>query len=155
GVVPAAAGLKRDQLLYRAGQASVRSAGWFWPGTAGALGIAATALGTLLWFQPAPQRVRETCYVRVEVPAATEVVHASAWAPGLNSTHVTVDDSGPVPAPYYKLQEQLLRWGLDALPSPPPDRVVAPPPKPDARLASPDVPDWLWFGRLFKLGEPL
>jgi len=101
--------LRRDVLMYRAGRASARR--WGWPlATLGATTLAAV-LGILLLIRPAPIVVEHVVYLptpeiekeRATPPNNPEVAgkQADAWQR------------------YLRMQEHVLRRGLDGLPPPP------------------------------------
>lgn len=115
-LAPREPGLDRDALLFRAGQASVRR-GLLWPATAAVSAIAAAALGTILLLQPPPQTVVTTIHVRVEAPAPSPSPSPQVAEPGDPVVETSVPDDMP---PHRRLQEHLLRWGLDGLGQPAP-----------------------------------
>jgi hypothetical protein len=114
GLAPAPAVLDRDRLMFRAGVAASRRPGWLWPGAAGVLGVATATLAVLLAVRPGPVVV-ERVVIR-EVPGRAEPqrqqavpaqgTHEPSWGRGVG--------------PYFQIQEQLLRHGLDGVPVPPP-----------------------------------
>jgi len=127
-LVPAPGRIDRDQLLYRAGQASVRPRPWLWPTTTGLFAIVATILGTALAVQSRPAPVERIVYVSVPQPAAqTKTEPMSSGAPTAivsrsNSSGLDSEDSWPGSIGYLKERNLVVRWGADALPPP----VVAP-----------------------------
>ena len=156
GLAPAAGGLNRDQLLFRAGQASVRR-GWGWPGATGVMTCAAAVLGALLVLRPAPQGVHETHYVRIEPAPSPPATGSPIPADVASQPAVPAEERPVLQTSYVKLQSQVLRWGLDALPSPPGPATVEPPLTVNQLLGNPpptpEPPSW--FDRLLKRGEPL
>jgi hypothetical protein len=155
-LAPAAGGLNRDQLLFRAGQASVRR-GWGWPCATGVMTGAAAVLGAILVLRPAPQGVQATHYVLVERPASesSAVVSDPAASRGSTLPPATTGEPQHLQTSYFKLQNQVLRWGLDALPSPPAPATAEPPLTLNQLLGNPPpVPETpSWFDRLLKRGE--
>lgn len=102
---PATGGLDRDQLMYRAGQESMRGRPWLWPGVTAALTVAVAVLGTLLAARPA---LREVVHVYVESPdPPTQVVKqeppASEALPPAAPRETVV-----VRGDYLRLREELL-----------------------------------------------
>jgi hypothetical protein len=124
---PREAALDRDALFFRAGQASARTR-WLWPAATAASSLAAVVLAAVVAFQPPPQAAERVVYVPVERPA-----------PAPRPSAVTAAEERPEPAgppseqipAYHRLQEHLLRWGLDGLGQP-----AAPAPAPET---TPDV----------------
>jgi hypothetical protein len=118
GLAPRAGGLDRDRLMFRAGRASAPRS-WAWPLATAASTAAAVALGVLLWArpEPAPRVVERVVHLPAERPQP-----AGPEAPG---TAPESEASPPLPpdyggrSPYLRLQEHLLRWGLEGLPAPP------------------------------------
>ncbi len=123
-LVPSRSTLDRDRLMFHAGQVSARSrspARWVWPSIAATLTIVAVGEGALLAIRPEPRVVERLVIVR-EPPAPP------ADGPG---PVVILRENPPVPSPDsepswpsasdpLRLRRQVLRFGLDALPEPPP-----------------------------------
>lgn len=82
GLQPASR-LDREELLFRAGQESMRRGPlgrhgrWFWPSSAGALALACTGLITALIVQGEPQIIHRTQYVNVYEPPEPTSLFAS------------------------------------------------------------------------------
>jgi hypothetical protein len=120
-------GVDRDDLLFRAGQASVpRPRRWPWLLASALSTSAALALGAvLLWRPPTVHTVERVVIVTVErqvrVPAepAPPIAPPTADPPDVPPESAT--PAGPHAA-HRHLQEQLLRWGLDGLGMPPPSQ---------------------------------
>jgi len=112
---PADAGIDRDALLFRAGQASMRRGHWVWPGIAAGLAI---CLAAALLHRPAPREVDRILYVPakapVQTPPATPAVEATPaapiWPDGTAWTAVALRTS------YLKLRQAVVDRGLDGLP---------------------------------------
>jgi hypothetical protein len=106
----------RDALLYRAGRASVHG-GWGWPMATVLSSVVAVVLAGVLVMR-SPQVV----YIPVERPAPT-----LDEAPPISTEPTAIREPVALEelTPYQRLQEHLLRWGLDGLPTPPP--VESPP----------------------------
>jgi hypothetical protein len=115
---PAAGRLDRDQLLFRAGQASMRRGHWLWPGATAVLAVLAVTLGLFAFWPRPPQRIE---YVLVQPP---EPVPAPASAGG-DRTSLSEEDTPPAaqantrqqsPLSYYELEQLVSRWGIEAMP---------------------------------------
>ncbi|MFO0841751.1 MAG: hypothetical protein U0797_05030 [Gemmataceae bacterium] len=107
-LAPREPALDRDATLFRAGRASA-TRGWLWPAAAAASSLTAVLLGGALYLQPPPQAV--TVETRV------------AFEPAYPAVEVIPREESPVYEglpPHRRLQEHLLRWGLDGLEPPPP-----------------------------------
>jgi hypothetical protein len=121
GLTPRVHGLDREALLFRAGRASAPRP-WAWPLATAAAMLTAAVLGGILLTRPGPpprERTVHIVVVRPETPAPQEPTPDPPPAP------VDAVSPGAVTR-YRRLQEHLLRWGLDGLPTPPP----APPREP-------------------------
>jgi hypothetical protein len=115
-LAPCESNVDRDTLLYQAGRASVRRR-WLWPvATMGSM-LTACALAMVLVLRPAPVVERI-----VHVPVPVPVNDTPPDSP------IVVSEEPPVVypvvqedlSPRHRLQEHLLRWGLDGLePAPP------------------------------------
>src|SRR5215831_14138364 len=68
-LVPVPGRIDRDQLLFRAGQASVRSRPWLWPAATALSAVVAVVLGTVLALRPAPATVERVVYLPLHQPA--------------------------------------------------------------------------------------
>src|SRR5439155_12790155 len=77
-LVPVPGRIDRDQLLFRAGQASVRTRPWLWPTSTALLAVVASVLGTALIMRPAPAPVDRIVYVPVPQPAGMSPAPASS-----------------------------------------------------------------------------
>ena len=123
-LVPVPGRIDRDQLLFRAGQASVRTRPWLWPTSTALLAVVATVLGTALVMRPAPAPVDRIVYVPVPQPAGmssapTSSAVVSTTSPGALSS---IGDAGNLWASsteYLQQRNQAIRWGVEALPPTP------------------------------------
>ncbi|MBV9126188.1 MAG: hypothetical protein JO112_22800 [Planctomycetes bacterium] len=123
GLQPLPGKLNRDQLLFRAGQASGRR-GWLWPSAAGALALVAAGLAATLVAHPVPPRVERIVYVHVPAQVLPPTPAESSFPRKRTLSPASVADRPPaLPGDYLKLRDQVLCWGVDALPQSP-----APPP---------------------------
>jgi hypothetical protein len=130
-LAPAPARLDRDRLLYRAGQVSARRTGWLWPATAAAVvALAAGALTGALALRPGPQTVERIVVVNKAMPAPLPVPPRlppqappekpqAAPVPPVQSLSAEAVARETFPEGYLRLRDQVLRWGVDALPSRP------------------------------------
>ena len=126
-LAPRPPALDRDRILFDAGRASAPRP-WFWRMTAATTTSCAIVLAAVLIFRPIPVPVDRVVYVQV-------AVQPSQLAPPKEDpipSPAPAESEPPEPAyswpttPYTRLEDRLLRWGLDGLgePSPPP---AAPP----------------------------
>ncbi len=135
---PSPPALDRDRLLFNAGQASV-SRPWLWR-IAAASTAAAVVLAAILILRPAPPPVERVVYVRVEPapqppPPKTEAQSLPPSAPAESEPPAAPPLYSSPSTPYTRLEDRVLRWGLDGLaePAPPP---AAPPETLDSLLKS-------------------
>jgi hypothetical protein len=122
-LVPIPAALDRDRLMFQAGRAAPAGFHWGWPAATGILAAVAAALALVMILRPPV--VTETVVVRSPVESAP-APPPSKTAPELSEGPEIVALAPPAgqaeslaPAGYLRLQEQILHWGLDALPSGP------------------------------------
>jgi len=127
-LLPAASSFDRDRLFFRAGQAKPSSRRW--PITAGVLALVAGTLGTLQVLRPEPPTLERVVYVRVPVALSEFPPEASQPAPALVPAFVTTFE----PDSFFRLRDQVLRGGLDALPEPTPFPAAGPPARPTTLL---------------------
>jgi hypothetical protein len=117
GLAPAASRVDRDALMFRAGAASVRagrarSTPRLWPALVASLAVLALGEGVLLARRPVV--VERVVVAQAPAPAvsAAEALPASPPAASAIAT--------PPATPAGRLEWQLARYGLDALPAAPP-----------------------------------
>ncbi len=122
-LAPAPAALDRDRLMFQAGRSAPAGCHWGWPVATGVLAVAAAALVLVMVMRPPV--VTETVVVRVPVEPAPAPPPPKAVTEPPGSPEVAALQTGAretesaAPAGYLRLQEQILHWGLDALPSGP------------------------------------
>jgi hypothetical protein len=122
GLIPAASRLDRDRLMFEAG-ALARPAGsarrWVWPALAAVLALVVVGESLLLARRPAPRVVERLVVVRepAPAPAPTEPAPVVLLSPATDSAP-TVASSSWVPPDYRRLEDLVLRFGLDAFPEP-------------------------------------
>lgn len=131
-LAPTPARMDRDRLMFWAGQATPARRSWLWPCTTAALAAVNLALCGTLLLRPAPQPLERVVYVPTEVrrpapaPPSSPVVSLRPpledGVPWLDpAPWVAAESEGWQPElSYYKLQQHVLRWGLDGLPQPHP-----------------------------------
>ncbi len=119
-LVPLADLLDRDQLVFRAGQASVARRGWAWPCTSAILAVLAVTFATALVLRPAPQPVERIVSVKEPAPPAPVPEHPARPEPQPPQSGPLIAGNEQAQAEYLKLRRQVLEHGVDALPQPPP-----------------------------------
>jgi hypothetical protein len=144
---PAPAQIGRDLLLFRAGQASMPQPSWLWPGTAAALGALSLILGFILVTGPRSVVVTQPIVVQQPqpappanpVPKAPQRPPEAAPAPSVpEQPSQTLTWSG-LPGDYLRRRNEVLRWGVEALPLPSDSSAAPPPPRP---MTAHDLFDW-------------
>jgi len=130
-LAPTPAALDRDRLMFQAGRAARPGPSWGWPAATGILAAVAATLALVMVTRPPV--VTETVVIRVSVeptpapiPLKTEP-ETPADSPIVAFRPVEVETGSLASPGYLQLQEQILRWGLDALPSGPPTTLAKPP----------------------------
>jgi hypothetical protein len=116
---PSAAALDRDRLMFQAGQAQRPALPrvWLWQLATAISSLLAVGLGLVLLLQPTPQpqgpeKQDQTSQNPQEKPPSPP--------PSLPARPPESEQPDWPDSPYYRLQEQLSRWGRDAVPPPPP-----------------------------------
>jgi hypothetical protein len=118
-LTPRPAALDRDALLFRAGAAAAPRR-WLWPAATATSSTAALALALAVLCRPTPAPVEHVVYVYVERPAP-QALPAPDPGPGEEPPSVPVEALGPsARSAHQRLQDSLLRWGLDGLGEPAP-----------------------------------
>jgi hypothetical protein len=111
------AGVDRDALMFAAGQASAPTS-WKWPLAAGISSLLALSLGLVLLLRPSPPPVIQFIYVRVQDPPPIVPPPGPPPSPEPTGTvPAALLQSNESDLPYNRLQDQLFRWGLDAMPA--------------------------------------
>ena len=128
GLVPVPSRLNRDALMFEAGAASARSAPrgrWVWPSIAAMLAVALASESLVLAVRPTSRVVERIVVVREPVPATSSptsnatVPHpasADSVSDARSSQTSTSASFWPATSEYQRIQELVLRLGLDALP---------------------------------------
>ena len=121
---PSRSHLDRDRLMFRAGQVSARSRSltrWAWPSIAATLAIVALSEGVLLATRPGPRVVDRLVIVRE--PPSPSASRPESVVILRENPPIPPSDSGPswpASSDSLRLRRQVLRFGLDGLPEPPP-----------------------------------
>jgi hypothetical protein len=120
-LVPTPPRIDRDQMFFRAGQASLRPRPWLWQGATGVLAVASAILAVFLAYRPHPEAITRIVHVPMQLPADSKVADSRAVAPTSEVTSFAKEweDHRHERSKSVTLQEHLARWGLDALASPP------------------------------------
>jgi hypothetical protein len=130
--------IDRDVLLFRAGQVSVRRHGWTWPCGTAVLGLIALSLGSMLAFRPASAPEVRVVYITVKEPATPSPHEPPGAPPGplvvAQEEPFTPPGTRLSPMSYLDLERQVVRWGLDGVPSTPEGGSASGPPLPRERV---------------------
>jgi hypothetical protein len=130
-MAPAPTKMDRDRLMFQAGQASHPALPLAWSVATGMLALTVLVLGALLLQRPLPEVVVRTEYLPAPVGQG---VSAEQSAPAGHSQVPSVREesadeiSAVAETGYLRLQDEVLRWGIENLP------VVTPETGPDMRL---------------------
>ncbi len=118
-LVPARSQIDRDLVMFRAGQASVRpsrSGHRAWTAFAASLAIVALGEGVMLAHRPPPQIVKEVVVIRE--PAPIPIKPPSEQNVAKLPVSLPIERSLSLgQTAYERLTAQVLRYGLDGLPS--------------------------------------
>lgn len=122
-LVPVPGRIDRDQLLFRAGQASVRTRSGLWPGTTAFLAVLVCALGTVLALRPAPQPMERIVYKSVpQSETPSEPTRSAIVSSSSRGTVSSIGDDGNLwvgAGEYLQQRNQAIRWGVESLPPAP------------------------------------
>jgi hypothetical protein len=116
--------LDRDRLLFRAGRASAPRP-WFWRAATAVAATAALALAGVLIFRPAPPPVVQVVHIRDEAPPPPAAPPKDEPPPAPAESEPPARPYPWTMTPYTRLEDKLLRWGLDGLPEPTPSAAPA------------------------------
>ncbi len=124
-LTPLPSALDRDYLLYHAGRASVRGAGWFWRAATGFLLLVTAGLSFVLLHRPVP-RIDPVVVERVVyVPAAPTLPPTTSPSDHVNppSAHLSAfdaidEDREKEQSDNVRIRQQVFRFGVDSLPTP-------------------------------------
>ncbi len=116
-LAPPPSRLDRDQLMFQAGRQQIHG-GRLWPAVSAFLGAATLALLVMVLHRPTPEMMERVVYVSPAPKAAALPRPKPAPDPVQPSLAASVEmaDDLPFRNPRLELEDQLLRWGLDALP---------------------------------------
>lgn len=106
---PAGTALDANQLMFQAGQRYARRGNRFWQMAAGVLMV---LLATSMILQPPPRTVEKIVYVPLEEPARPRPAPAPRYADDSDRDHNNPLAEGS----YLRIQQAVLKHGLDALP---------------------------------------
>jgi hypothetical protein len=118
-LVPAPGRIDRDQLFFRAGQASMKSRRWLWPSATALVAIVAVGLGTALMLRPAPRVIERVVFISPESQAPASDSTGSASLPNATAMQNKTESSRELwasSAGYVQQRDQAIRWGVEALP---------------------------------------
>jgi hypothetical protein len=119
--------LSREAVLFAAGKASA-GRGWLWPATAGLATAVAAILGWLLWQQSPSESVEAQPRVVVvekviEKLVPVPVPPGDTPPPRPSSEEVTAAPELPLGVgEYLRRRREVVRWGVEMLPSTPPQQ---------------------------------
>src|SRR5262249_24977050 len=125
-LAPTAGRLRRDQLLFRAGQASVSRGKWIWPASTALLAIVSAGLGIIAWRPPEVRWQERVVYVHEAAPPGGAVELGGGMHPGsprsfeMAASAIESDGQSSSPISWYPLEQAALRWGVDGIPDPGP-----------------------------------
>ena len=128
-LVPIPSQLDRDALMFQAGSASARSASrgrWVWPSIAATLAVGLISESVVMAVRPGPRVIERIVVVREPVPETStsptsnlgmpEAARADSSRDALSSETPFLASSWPVTPEYQRIEDLVLRLGLDALP---------------------------------------
>jgi len=142
-LVPVPGRIDRDQLLFRAGQASVRPKKWLWPSATAFLAVLAGGFGTALAMRSAIPIQERIVYVSVPEPRAPGSDSPSVVTPPIGplAQNGRMEDGGEMwmaSAGYLHDRNQAIRWGVDTLPPSPSMASVRETPSLESMLGLPE-----------------
>jgi hypothetical protein len=116
GLTPAPAALDRDRLMFRAGESSQVGRGFLWKCTAGMFAAASLVLVLILALRP-PAQERIVYVERPGPPPQQSPAPKNQKPPPSSEATPAVAPDSDVPAlAYYRLQQQVTRFGVEGLP---------------------------------------
>ncbi|SRR6266478_3276557 len=118
-LVPAPGRIDRDQLLFRAGQASARRPQRLWPCAMALVSVIAVGLGLALMIRPEPRVIERVVFVSPESQAPASGSTGSTPLPNATAVQNKTESSRELwvsSAGYVQQRDQAIRWGVDALP---------------------------------------
>jgi hypothetical protein len=131
-LVPVPSRLDRDALMFQAGAVSARPASrgrWVWPSIAATLAAALVSESLVLAVRPGPRVIERIVVVREAVPASStspsfdmvvpHPVPTDFLSEARSSEVPSLATSWQATAEYQRIQELVLRFGLDAVPERP------------------------------------
>jgi hypothetical protein len=129
GLVPVPSRVDRDALMFQAGSASALPAArgrWVWPSIAATLAVALVSESLVMAVRRGPRMIERIVVVREPALPTTTSPTSDAGVPRStppgslsnrrDSDTPSLASSWPVTSEYQRIQELVLRFGLDALP---------------------------------------
>jgi hypothetical protein len=125
-LAPAPSGLDRDRLMYRAGQIAAPRTSLLWPASTVVLGAAVVLLAVLLVAGWESRQFAQHIPVPGSTPMPPRPIDKATLPPSrpVESEAIPVftdDEAQTSDFVHFRMQDQVMRWGLDAVPAPPPD----------------------------------
>jgi hypothetical protein len=120
-LTPAPGRIDRDQLLFRAGQASMKGRVWLWPSATALVTLVAVGLGIALAQRPVSPLVERVVYIPDGLPASHSDSRG-AVSPFLASQPRASSEEAIAwggSSAYLHDRDQAIRWGVDTLPPSP------------------------------------
>jgi hypothetical protein len=118
-LTPLPSGMDRDYVLYHAGRASARGAGWFWPSATGFLFVVTVALSFALLYRPVqpidPVIQERTVYLPAPTPPVSGMTNPSDSY--YSAPDASADGHERELGDSVRLREQIIRFGVESLPS--------------------------------------
>jgi hypothetical protein len=128
-LAPVPSRLDRDKLMFEAGAALARPArqrGWVWPSIAATLAVVLASESLVLAVRPGPRVIERVVVVRESAPdgstspasdtAVPQLAPAAAKSDTRSSEPKSLEETWLAASDYQRMQELVLRLGLDALP---------------------------------------
>jgi hypothetical protein len=128
-LIPVPSRLDRDKLMFAAGAATLRPARqrpWVWPSVAAMLAVALASESLVLAVRPGPRVIERVVVVHESAPANSTSpspntaierrVPAGELADAGSSEWQSLEPAWPAATDYQRIQELVLRLGVDALP---------------------------------------
>jgi len=116
-LAPSPGNIDRDQILFRTGQASMARRGWLWVGASSVVAVLGMAVGAASYLRPAPQEIERIVYLRPEPSPAPTPPEAESFVGLAESLPPADQDPRMEQLTCRNLEQLVLRWGIDALPS--------------------------------------
>ncbi len=119
GLQPARAGFDRDRLMFQAGRAAAQGPRrLLWPAAAAFMTAVAASLGLFLALRPAAEQVVQVVYIDREITVPQPAPPKSPEPQPAPEREGAASPSVLATLSYWRLQEIVVRHGIDALPEP-------------------------------------